>query len=110
MFRYHLQSYFLHLNRAALAERALVDEFLSTYVPVSDKHYVINAYEIGFETRYLPSRTRARRRLPVRGSRSTARQTTPFAKPGAGARIRPSKPRDALLERGFPFVKGTTTA
>ena len=66
-FRYHLQSYFLHLRRPAL-DSALIDELLTTYVPVADKHYVVNAYELGF----LPcrgSRTRSSSRLRYRKRR-----------------------------------------
>ena len=49
-FRHHLQSYFLQLAPGALSS-PLPHEFLTTYVPVSDKHYVVNAYEVGFSRR-----------------------------------------------------------
>jgi rhamnosyltransferase len=47
---YHVQSYFMRLDRTALAS-GVVEEFLEHYVPVTDKRYIINAYEIGFSRR-----------------------------------------------------------
>jgi lipopolysaccharide biosynthesis protein len=99
MFRYHLQSYFLRLGSAALASE-FVDQFLESYVPVADKHYVINAYEIGFS-----------RRAAELGLALDA--VYPYEELVAGRNLSGSElaPNptlelwDVLLEQGAPFVK-----
>jgi hypothetical protein len=100
MFRYHLQSYFLLLQRSALAS-ALTSEFLQAYVPVSDKHYVINSYEIGFSRRAMEHRLMLDPVFPLEDL-----ITDPPME--FGSELAPNSTLDfweTLLERGFPFVK-----
>ena len=103
MFRYHLQSYFVHLGRIAL-ESPLLPEFLSTYVGVSDKHYVVNSYEIGFSQRALEHGLSVRAAYPLEELiTSTSGLTSSY-----GVALAPNPTLELweeLLERGSPFVK-----
>ena len=103
MFRYHLQSYFVHLGRVAL-ESPLLPEFLSTYVGVSDKHYVVNSYEIGFSQRALEHGLSVRAAYPLEELlTSTSGLTSSY-----GVALAPNPTLELweeLLERGSPFVK-----
>jgi len=101
MFRYHLQSYFLHLGRSAL-DSALTKEFLSTYVAVADKHYVINAYEIGFSRRAAAHGLALEAVFPyeeLAGAVGRELSRSEFA-PNPTLDL-----WDVLLEQGSPFVK-----
>lgn len=50
--RYHLQSYFLVINRAAMTSKAWHD-FWSTVRPVRSKHWVVTRYEVGLTQKLL---------------------------------------------------------
>ena len=107
--RYHLQSYFLRLDEAAL-EGGFVDDFLNHYVPASDKRYLINAYEIGLSARAETFGLDLGAVWPYRALKLRARQD-----PGESWRAKLLRPGvevnpshffwDLLLDQGCPFVK-----
>ncbi len=107
MFRYHLQSYFLHLRRSALDEPAdeRVPRDVRPGIGQALRHQRVRDRLLATGAR---ARARARCRLPVRflvAARGAPRSPAP-----SSHRTRRSSCGTSLLERGFPFVKATYCA
>jgi rhamnosyltransferase len=107
--RYHLQSYFLHFNKDAL-DSGLIDEWLASYVPVADKTYIINAYEIGVSRRAEELRLQVGAVWPYVWLRdSVAHALAPRTFPGLRSGAMSLNPThfywDTLVRQGCPFLK-----
>ena len=106
----HLQSYLLRLGPGALSG-PLVDELLTTYVPVAEKEIVIHMYELGLSRRARAHHLSLGAVHPVRELAEAAFQRgaatdSVLRRIDGGIPVTPTlhlwKP---LLEDGFPFVK-----
>jgi hypothetical protein len=103
----HLQSYFIHLGRAVMAGEP-VRELLGHYVPIAEKRYVVNAYEIGFSRRITENGLTLGAIYPI-----AALTASSFGSGGAGSsayrsleKLNPSRHLwDVLLAEGSPFMK-----
>jgi hypothetical protein len=106
----HVQSYLVRLGPRAL-DGALVEELLTTYVPISEKGLVIHAYELGFSRRAKAHGLELGAVHPIGPLREAALErsaATPsvLRRISDGIAVTPTlhlwRP---LLENGFPFVK-----
>ncbi len=103
MLSYHLQSYFVYFSRTALASE-LMNEFRSSYVPVSDKYYVITSYEIGFSRRAMDHGLTLDAVYPLEALVSSLSRVTL----ASGSELAPNPTLELweeFFELGSPFVK-----
>lgn len=106
---YHLQSYFLRLDRTTLTS-GVVDEFLEHYTPVADKRYIINAYEIGFSRRAADHGLSLEAAYPYDDLAGAALQSAldPSIRELVITRMALNPTHylgDVLIDEGCPFVK-----